>query len=159
MDENLENELIASVEGLERPGNDVSVNRHIDSLITTTQEGFNVLMDLDKAAKQIRMLQTLAKARTKAVMKYENCREYESDGYKMFVATEKKDQFDNEAIYDFYNVNPGFRLVLPRNPDFKKTVLKKDMGEDFKDVCTTVDVDSVKLKAPDIKIMDTKYLG
>jgi hypothetical protein len=148
---------------IERPGADVSVDRYIDECITNVPSLYEALVVLDMQTRRLNVIKKIVHAKGRSIMRNSSVDWYEGqNGIAMTLATEKKDVFDNGKIYDFYSTPDGLREALPKNPDFKKTVLKRDMGEDgFREVCQTVEIQDIKLgkvKDAHIKLVDTKYL-
>jgi hypothetical protein len=147
---------------IERPGADVSVDRNLDDRVTTVPELYEAMILLDTQTRRLNMIKKIVHARGREIMRAGHVDWYEGEGgIAMSLKTEKKDIFDNGKIYDFYSANPGLIAALEKNPGWKKTMLKKDMGDGFKDVCQTIEVQDVKLGKPKeahITLVDTKFL-
>lgn len=76
-----------------------------------------------------------------------NIKELELGGkWIISVSKTKEEKFKTEQIYDLFNFTEVQRRILPKNPAFKKTELKLELGEDFTENINTIWTDKVEVK-------------
>jgi hypothetical protein len=72
------------------------------------------------------------------------------------VGNKKKETFKTEEIYDLFSFTDIQRRILPKNPDFKKTALKIELGDGLGEFMTIKFEDKLEVNEVDKRFIKPK---